>query len=718
MDKFKIAGVIEIDLQSLSNSLNQAKNTIRNGVDEMEGMMGKVGSALSWGMSKIGDILSSAVYGADDMTKALNSLQAQTGETNDTMNEYKDIMLEIYGNNFGENFDDIADSIAQVRTNLWLSGDELQKVTEYAIGFRDSFEVDINESTRSAKAMMDNFGISAEQAFNLLSQGYQEGLNYSDELIDSVNEYSVQFSKLGLDAEDMFSIFESGTEAGAFNLDKIGDAVKELSIRVIDGSDTTKQGFELIGLNADEMAGKFAKGGDSAKEAFNQVIAGLKNCDDPISQDLAGVDLLGTMWEDLGKGVVTSLSTANDYFDMTANSIEQINQIKYNSFGEAMAGIGRQLQANILIPIGEKILPICNQFANWLQNEGVPRVQAFIDKINFDKIANNLSSAFDIVANVVIELMDNMNLLLPIITGVVGAFLTFKTVTGVLKAVELAQAGVNLVMNANPISLIVLGIGSLIAILTIVIQHWDAIKASLLLAWDEIKVNFQIFADGVKNIASSLWESVKGAFNSFTSWIGSVFNTDWSTKLSILGEPVNAFLQNIKNYLEGTKRAFHGIIEFIKGVFTGDWRRAWEGVKNIFGGIMNGLSSVLKAPLNAVIALINSAINGLNRISVNIPKWVPIVGGKHFGINIPKISYLEDGGVLTQPTMLNSGVMAGEKNKGKQAQNEAVIPLDKLYKLINDLSNRPIEVLIDGKEAMKALAPYQQEFEKYAIGRY
>lgn len=71
------------------------------------------------------------------------------------------------------------------------------------------------------------------------------------------------------------------------------DALKELSIRVIDGSNTTIQGFELIGLNADEMAKKFAAGGDTAKQALNETIEGLKNMNDPIQQDLAGVDLFG-----------------------------------------------------------------------------------------------------------------------------------------------------------------------------------------------------------------------------------------------------------------------------------------------------------------------------------------------------------------------------------------------------------------------------------------
>ena len=98
----------------------------------------------------------------------------------------------------------------------------------------------------------------------------------------------------------MFSIFQEGAESGAWNLDKIGDAVKEFSIRAIDGSETTKAGFKALGLNADETAAKFAAGGDTAKEAFQEVVKGLSEMEDPLAQNTAGVNLFGTMWEDLG----------------------------------------------------------------------------------------------------------------------------------------------------------------------------------------------------------------------------------------------------------------------------------------------------------------------------------------------------------------------------------------------------------------------------------
>lgn len=128
-----------------------------------------------------------------------------------------------------------------------MDDESLQNVTESAFALRDTFGYDIPESTRAAKAMMDNFGISGEEAMNLIAEGAQNGLDYSGELLDSISEYSVQFGKMGLDASDMFAIFQKGAESGAFNLDKVGDAVKEMSIRVVDGSDTTRKGLNFLG---------------------------------------------------------------------------------------------------------------------------------------------------------------------------------------------------------------------------------------------------------------------------------------------------------------------------------------------------------------------------------------------------------------------------------------------------------------------------------------
>lgn len=273
-----------------------------------EGLSGAKVAALGAGVAAAGVVVA-GVKGANDINSAMNQLTAATGATTEQSEKWRGVLESVYKNNYGEDYGDIADGIEQITKNLGdMDSEPLQSVTESAFALRDTFGYEIPESTRAAKAMMDNFGISGDQAMNLIAKGAQSGLDYSGELLDSISEYSVQFNKVGLGANDMFAIFQKGAESGAFNLDKVGDAVKEFSIRAIDGSDTTVAGFKKIGLNADEMAKKFSAGGDTAKEAFQQTIKGLAEMEDPIAQNTAGVDLFGTMWEDLGPEAVTAMA--------------------------------------------------------------------------------------------------------------------------------------------------------------------------------------------------------------------------------------------------------------------------------------------------------------------------------------------------------------------------------------------------------------------------
>ena len=112
---------------------------------------------------------------------------------------------------------------------------------------------------------MKNFGLSAEEAYNIIAVGAQNGADQNGDLLDTLNEYSAQYAALGLSADEFVSGLISGSEAGVFSIDKVGDAVKEFNLRVIDGSNTTTEAFQALGMDADAMAARFAAGGDSAR---------------------------------------------------------------------------------------------------------------------------------------------------------------------------------------------------------------------------------------------------------------------------------------------------------------------------------------------------------------------------------------------------------------------------------------------------------------------
>lgn len=229
----------------------------------------------------------------------------------------------------------------------------------------------------------------------------------------------------------------------------------------------------------------------------------------------------------------------------------------------------------------------------------------------------------------------------------------------------------------------------------------------------------QVFKDCI-DIINRVWQDVlKPCFEAIGGFIQNVLAPafKWAFE-NVIGPVVDACFRGIENLWNNSlKPIFDGMITFIKGVFTGDWKSAWSGVVQTLGGVWSGIKEVIKAPLNAVIGLINKAISAMNKISVTIPDWVPAVGGKTFGVNLPSINYLENGGILTQPTMLNSNVMAGERNKGKQGQAEAVIPLDRLEGWIKELATRPVKVAINGHEFIEATVDDFSEALAFQIQR-
>lgn len=334
--------------------------------------IGNKTSVISGAVVAGGTALANSAMNLDD---AVSKYISTTNIAKEETEQYKDILENIYRNNYGEGYEDIANAMSNVKMQLKdLNKQDLQNVTEKAIAFKDLFGYEVSESIRAVKAMMDNFNISAEEAFNLLTEGKKQGLDFSNELLDNVNEYSVQFKKLGLTADDMFNIFKSGAENGAFNLDKIGDAIKEFSIRAIDGSNTTIEGFRKLGLNANTMAKKFAQGGDVAKQAFIEVVQKIGKMDNKVEQSIVGVDLFGTMWEDLGPKVVTSFNKMDNGISKSSNSMQDSIDRLYKTTKKKAEAQLRRLQSlgadfgKEMLPTLEKIIDKAEVFINSLEN--------------------------------------------------------------------------------------------------------------------------------------------------------------------------------------------------------------------------------------------------------------------------------------------------------------------------------------------------------------
>lgn len=303
-----------------------------------------------------------AIKTANDFDTSQGRIQAQLGLTEDEAEKLNGIATDLWKNAFGESIADATESLSIIKRNMKdIPVDQLEKVAEKAFILQDAFGAELVDSTKVAQTMMTNFGISADEAFDLMTRGFQEGGDYSGELLDTLNEYSPQFSRMGHSAKDMLNILIAGAEAGAFNLDKVGDAVKEFNIRAKDGSKTTAEGFEAIGLNAKDMGDAIAAGGDKGKKAFEATIAALVAMEDPVEQTAAGVALFGTQWEDLESGVIEAMGTTLDQLGDVEGATQKAGDALYNNLGSRATSIFRDFQEDLL-PVGEELIDLAEEY--------------------------------------------------------------------------------------------------------------------------------------------------------------------------------------------------------------------------------------------------------------------------------------------------------------------------------------------------------------------
>ena len=249
--------------------------------------------------------------------------------------------------------------------------------------------------------------------------------------------------------------------------------IKEFGIRSKDGSTTSAAGFEALGLNAAKMTKAFGAGGDTAKAAFDKTTKALFAMKDPVAQNAAGVALFGTQWEDMGAKGIEALTNTQGEISKSVDALGQINAVKYNTFGEAMEGIKRNLQTDLLVPLGEQLMPKMNEFAGLIATK-------------MPQIKNEVSFAFKEAGAAITALKDNMNIVIPVLAGVVTGFVAFQIVSTVSTLITayraatvgmtIAQWALNVAMTANPIGLVVAGIALLVAAGVALWMNWDTVS--------------------------------------------------------------------------------------------------------------------------------------------------------------------------------------------------------------------------------------------------
>jgi len=578
---------------------------------------------------------------SSDVQAATGDIQTQLGLSADEAQRYGEVIKSVWGDNFTGSIEEAGAAVVAVTQNLdqygQLSNNVLTSITEQAVGIQDAWDVGIGESTNAAKALMDAFGISAEDAMTFVQVGLQEGLNVSGDFLDTIGEYSVQFADAGADAGQFFGLMESGLQSGMLGTDKAADLFKEFRVRILDGSTATADGLAQLGINAEDFLGKLASGQMSVADAFQEVKTKLGGVEDQGVLMQAGVALLGTQFEDLGQTAVTGIEFIDTALEDVTDRAGDLNA-QYNDWPTMWEGIKRKA-ISALGPIGDKLLGMANE---WLpeitevfEGDIIPAIENAVEIIGVfmdGGLNEGLTAIFGS------ETADQIMVWVGAFQGFiaqVGAFVSehseaFKGALIALGAVLAGAAiagGILAIVGAitalfNPITLIVGGIALLGAAWS---QNWGGIQEKTRAVIDFlspyvtgavqfIKDFWAANGDQILAKASEVWTAVQTAVQSAITFIRDGIITpalEWITAFwqehgELLLTAAQGIWETITQALSDAWNLITEIFNTFKALFTGNWEEfgrgifrvwmaAWTLVVNWLTGLWNAIEPVLSA---------------------------------------------------------------------------------------------------------------------------
>lgn len=358
------------------------------------------------------DAVVNAVKSVTSLETAQRQLQASTGATAGEMQQYKSVMEDLHNNNYGDDINDVAQSMALVKQYTGeLDPSKLESMTENGIAMRDVFDMDLSETIRGVDGLVENMGVTSEEAFDLMARGAQNGLNKSGELADNIAEYSQLWGQAGFSAQEMFGILQNGLDSGAYNLDKVNDFVKEFGNSLADGR--IEENLQSFSGETQSLFYQWKQGKATTKDVFYSVINDISTATNKQEMLTLASNTWSALGEDNAMKVITSLNETNTAYDNVKGTMESIKDIKYDTLESRFTQLGKKFQTQVGVPIAEKALPA-------------------------------IEDGLDAV-------IENMDSLVPAIGGVIASVGTFKAT---MKLATVAQSLFNTTVSATPIAVI------------------------------------------------------------------------------------------------------------------------------------------------------------------------------------------------------------------------------------------------------------------------
>ncbi|MGQ7105333.1 phage tail tape measure protein [Bacillus cereus group sp. Bce041] len=628
-EMFQLFGTIGIKAEGAYKDLQQFEDRVQKTANGMHDKFQKAGESISHVGNKMKDvgtnmttgvslplagIGAAAVKVASDFDTSQRNIQSSLGLTEKGAENLGKIAKETWKDGFGQSIEEVDQSLIKVYQNMkGVPHEELEEATKSAMTLGKTFDSDINEVTRGAGQLMNQFGISSKEAFDLFAAGGQEGLNYSNEMFDNVAEYAPLYKQAGFSANEMFTIMANGTRDGSYNLDYINDLVKEFGIRVQDGSKGVSDAFAEMSPQTQKVWDNFNKGKGTSADVFNAVLGDLSKMDDKVKANQLGVAVFGTKWEDMGAQAVLGLNNANGALGDVEGTMGKMQKTQQEAFGVRWQKLMRTTMAS-LEPLGQAILDIAEVALPPIIKAVEVAAKAFssmpkpiqigvVAILGMVAVLGPLVAMMGFMTSGVGAFVGSLRFLVPILTKVPLLFTGILKVGpkligmfgGIGKALALlGRSMMTLLMNPWTIAIL-----AIVGLVYLIYKNWDDIvkytkKAVKWIgdvcskAWDATVKGAKKAWNGLGKFFSGFWNGTKKLFKSASSFLGKVLEEAW---------------KYIKQRIEYNIKIWKNIFEF-----------GWNAIKFVFNLALSGLKKIVEGTWKFIKNSVQKAVNTWKKI--------------------------------------------------------------------------------------------------------
>ncbi|MGY1461892.1 phage tail tape measure protein [Bacillus toyonensis] len=637
-EMFQLFGTIGIKAEGAYKDLQQFEDRVQKTANGMHDKFQKAGESISHVGSKMQEtganmtagvslplagIGAAAVKVASDFDASNRKLESTLGLSKEATKELGNVAKDTWKDGFGESIQEVDEAVIQVSQNMKnLSFDEMQGATQNAMTLAKTFDTDVNEVTRGAGQLMNQFGLSAKETFDLLASGGQAGLNFSNEMFDNISEYAPLFKQAGFSAEEMFTIMANGTQDGSYNLDYINDLVKEFGIRVQDGSKGVTEAFAEMSPETQKVWDNFNKGKGTSADVFNAVLGDLGKMDDKVKANQLGVAVFGTKWEDMGADAVLGLNNADGALQNVDGSMKKMQKTQQEAFGVRWQKLARTTMAS-LEPLGQAILDIAEV--------ALPPIIKAVEVAAkaFSSIPKPIQIGIVAILGMV-AVLGPLIAMMGFMTSGVGAFVgSFRFLVPVLTKVPMLFTGIlklgpRLIGMFGMIGRAVAFLGStafagLLKVGPKLIGMFGAIgKALALLGRSMMTLLMNPWTIAILAIVGLVyliyknWDDIVKYTKQAVKWLGDACSKGWDATVKGAKSAWNGLSKFFSGFWEGTKKVFSSAMSFIGKIFS----KAWDGYVKVVKFYFSLMKNIITFGWNAIKAVFSFALNLIKTILV------------------------------------------------------------------------------------------------------